>query len=303
MELAARKDHVELVRWLASRGGKPQDILSAAILGQAELIEKFLRKDRRLLKARTSRKQTPLHLAAVTDQAQAAAVLLAHGASPRARDTDGLQVIHTAALSGADGVLRELLTAGVSAWVSVDKDKQFQPLHCAAFAGRLEVVRTLLDRGVSVHVRIKDTRDTPLHLAAIGVDEEATRLLHKLGIRPPAAGGHADVVRLLLARGARTHGLGWHGHTPLHLAVEGNHLAAVSALLTCRADVNAKGDRRQTPLHLAVVQGNAPMVLLLMHHGADSTARDVHDRTPLDLARENPDADILRILGAKRGKR
>jgi len=84
----------------------------------------------------------------------------------------------------------------------------------------------------------------------------------------------ADVVRWLLARGARVDGRDEMGYTALHLAGSSGSLAAAGALLDAGADVNAHqtpvGD---APLVKAARFGHLDMIRLLLSRGASLDAR------------------------------
>ncbi|CEM27504.1 unnamed protein product [Vitrella brassicaformis CCMP3155] len=130
-------------------------------------------------------------------------------------------------------------------------------LHFACMGGRVENVKTLLAiEGVKVDLEC-DVGDTPLLLA----------VLHN----------HADVVRLLLDRGAKISHLNRKGTSALHVAAEHRDGSLLEMLLNCRTDetplppcdVNACSTEFGTPLLWAVTQQNATAVRLLLAHGAN----------------------------------
>lgn len=71
---------------------------------------------------------------------------------------------------------------------------------------------------------------------------------------------HADMVHLLVSRGASVNSRRKDGNTPLHFAVGVGawwHVSGVEALIAEGADVNAKNDNGETPLDV-FVRHNAP---------------------------------------------
>lgn len=141
--------------------------------------------------------------------------------------------VFDASAVGASDRLRELLAADPSRANAVATDG-FTPLGLAAFFGHPAAVRLLLDRGADPNLPAQNaTKVAPIHSAV--------------------AGGSAEIVGELLARGANVH---------------------------------ARQEGGFTPLHSAAGEGREEMVRLLLSHGADRTARDGAGRTPADLARE-----------------
>ena len=57
------------------------------------------------------------------------------------------------------------------------------------------------------------------------------------------------------------------GETPLHRAAAGGHMDIVKLLVASGADVNAKTNRGGTPLHSAAFNGHKDVVQLLRQHG------------------------------------
>ena len=106
-------------------------------------------------------------------------------------------------------------------------------LVAAALNGDAGRVRELLANGVGA-----DPRESETH--PLGLEWNVTPLMCA------AAGGHLEVVRLLLDAGADVSAAteahkqdGGGGSQALHFALLGNHLAAAEALLDTGADPNA----------------------------------------------------------------
>jgi len=111
-----------------------------------------------------------------------------------------------------------------------------------------------------------------------------------------AAGGHADIIDLLLDGGAgvdaRDHG----GRTPLHLAAEHGHVAAATALIARGARLDRMDQGGDTPLHKAARQGRGGLVRLLLAERADPNARGDCGGAPLHAAARGGSRDVVQAL-------
>jgi ankyrin repeat protein len=104
--------------------------------------------------------------------------------------------------------------------------------------------------------------------------------------RPPQASkGHAGIVRLLLAAGAKPDAKDATGATPLHRAAATGRLEGVRALVEeGRARVDARDKAGSTPLLVAVSCQQPGAALYLASKGADLAAANKAEETPLGLA-------------------
>jgi ankyrin repeat protein len=149
----------------------------------------------------------------------------------------------------------------------------------AARSGDVPAVRSLLAQGLDVNGARGDGM-TALHAAA--------------------EGGQAEVVELLLARGAAVRSTTRIGsYTPLHLAARGAHAPVAELLLNAGGDPNAVTTTSGvTPLHVAAaaIDGTATIETLL-RHGADPNAREASaGQTPLMFAAAENRAAAIREL-------
>ncbi len=114
-----------------------------------------------------------------------------------------------------------------------------------------------------------------------------------------AKAGHADIVVLLLDRGAeidaKTKAT---GRTALSQAAFSGHLDVVELLLARGADIHARNLFEFTPLHDAAINGRKDVVVYLLAHGADPKAQTVDGSLPIDLASQRGHEDVVRILEA-----
>lgn len=105
---------------------------------------------------------TALHLAAATDQAAAAQMLLERGATVDARNDSNFTPLHWAASRDAAAVAAVLIEAG--AVIEARARGGLTPLHCAAAKSATNVVALLLQHGANIGATT-DTGFIPVHLA------------------------------------------------------------------------------------------------------------------------------------------
>lgn len=169
-------------------------------------------------------------------------------------------------------------------WPSLRLDKEFAytpPLNAAAEKGNIKVMELLLKKGAVIDDMY--AAETALHCAI--------------------SNGHADAVRLLLARGADINLGASPDQTPLVSACESNpkmalilleprwgkrlllngrelmkasrsgHLELVKALVRRGADMNARDEEGSTPWSKAVELGHKDVAVFLAAHGADTSSQ------------------------------
>jgi ankyrin repeat protein len=151
--------------------------------------------------------------------------------------------IWEAAALGRDGRVAELLTedpAVANAWAT----DGFMPLGLAAFFNRASTARVLLDAGADVHATARNSMQVqPLHAAVAARSAEVIQLLlergadanarQQVGYTPlmgAAGGGRDDLVSLLLAHGADPSLMSEDGKTASSIALEHGHGAIAARL-------------------------------------------------------------------------
>ena len=270
------------------------------------------------LKLKTSCGDSPLHLAASVQVAQA---LIDAGANVQAKGNRGRTPLHSAAnkavaevllkhgakIDQRDNGLRVNIFAQSGDYVPAEGD---MPLHTAASAGHADVVEFLIEKGADVNARAGDR--TALSIAA---------------------GRHSDVVKVLLARGA-TFDSSKSSGSPLWDAVGGNQIKTVKRLLQAKADatmvdqhgwnllhvaalrsridaemfnvlIEAKADvngltvKKDTPLHIAAKKGNLTAARILISNGADLQRLNAAGKTPLMLSKELEAFEFRSIAGTQ----
>ena len=113
---------------------------------------------------------------------------------------------------------------------------------------------------------------------------DATEQDLKIALVNAAQEGHADVVALLVAKGADIDARLSDGYNPLTLACRGDHWDVAKVLIENGADVNVATGNGYTALIFAAGAGNLEIVERLIKNGADVHARTSVGSTALMLA-------------------
>jgi ankyrin repeat protein len=156
-------------------------------------------------------------------------------------------------------------------------------------------VQRLLDGGAQADVVPEGETMFPLEAAAKGGNAEIVRMLLAKGAHPDSARG-ADAplwlalqqdkeaaAILLVDAGAHFEGPMRKGMTPFYCAVMLNHTELVSKMVAHGADLYASGPQGSA-LHEAAENGNLALLKLLVSNGADINRINDLGETPLFLA-------------------
>ncbi|XP_076458680.1 ankyrin repeat and KH domain-containing protein 1-like isoform X4 [Babylonia areolata] len=135
-----------------------------------------------------------------------------------------------------------------------------------------------------------------LYPSSVDVDSQ-TESNHDTALTLACAGGHSELVSLLLAKGADIEHRDKKGFTPLILAATAGHLEVVEILLDHGAEIEAQSERtKDTPLSLACSGGRYEVVEMLLNRVANKEHRNVSDYTPLSLAASGGYVNIIKLL-------
>jgi uncharacterized protein len=213
-----------------------EELAEAVRVGDVGGVDRLLAADPELARGRDRDGLTPVILARYWSQQDAFSRLVA----VRGDDLD----VFEATLAGRDDLVRAHLAREPELATAWTQDG-YTALHYAAFFGGADVAEALIDAGSDLEAVSRNV----------------------MGVRPlnsAAAGGHGDVSRLLVERGA---------------------------------DVNAKQAQGFTPLHAVAQNGDADLVEVLLAAGADKDARAEDGRTAADVALEAGHETLAERLG------
>ncbi|KAK9816633.1 hypothetical protein WJX72_003077 [[Myrmecia] bisecta] len=224
---------------------------------------------------------TALHKAAQKGNVQEVMELLAEGADPRVRDSEGRTPLHHAVMRGHLGVVDELLAAaGPSALLAKDV-LGCTPVHLAAVQNQVTLIMKL------VNALLKDEKGTtPLHeVARRRCMQDFMGFLH-LGWDLAARDDPGGNPPLLLAQlsPAWAEAANANSWTPLHYAAAHNQVAAMEALVKLGCEPAIQDSVSSTPMHVAAGEGHLEAVQKLVDLGCDAGVRDRDGCTPLYCA-------------------
>lgn len=111
-----------------------------------------------------------------------------------------------------------------------------------------------------------------------------------------AKSGYADVVKLLLEKGADTEIIDQAGNTALFYAIESRFTGIVRLLLEKDANYRHENNEKMKPVAFAVKHGSVDILKLLIEKGADINAKDCYGDTALTWAAYIGSYDSAKLL-------
>eukprot|EP00123_Amoebidium_parasiticum_P009301 comp19388_c0_seq1/m.22394 comp19388_c0_seq1/g.22394 ORF comp19388_c0_seq1/g.22394 comp19388_c0_seq1/m.22394 type:complete len:1132 (-) comp19388_c0_seq1:561-3956(-) len=249
---------------------------AAALPGAGKIVNHMCMMGTSDLNAKEKNGWRALHLAAHSGDLESLNALLAANADVQAKTKDGGSVLHMAALGGSKAKTQRLLDAGAKGVLQRPSKDAPTPFHVACAEGHTDVVALFLQQGGC---------DFTEHLGAAAYGA--------------VAGGHVDVLRLLLAhQNPDTWGCTHWAHALLlGIAARTNQQDAVKALLSAGATLNypSIGGGR-TPLVEAVACHHVDMMALLLESGASPVLCGTTRQSVLDVANGLNHTDLVDML-------
>jgi len=202
-------------------------------------------------------------------------------------DPDDLSEIHQAIVEDDIDLLRQALEAGVQVNKKFTEDISVQhegmtPLALGAALNKVEAVKLLLTYQV-------DVNDT---FAALKTTALMTSSFH----------GHAEIVRLLLKKGADVRIVDLQGSTALGYAFGGTRdIGVISQLIREGVDVNQKNMLGMNALLLVAGYGDDKMVKMVLDAGADANAMNDFGHTALHLAIVGKRSQMKKLTSGQTG--
>lgn len=224
-----------------------------------------------------------LHYASCEGFVEIVRLLIAKKIDVNREDCDGCCALVLAARNRHELVIQALIESGCD--VNVTDDEMRTPLYYAAQGGMLDAIGRLIAAGADPD--LKRSEPSPLIQATKIVSAEIVRVLLAHGARASyhdaqgrtalmwaAQGGHADIMSDLLANGADARNEDASGDTALTLASWNGHTEAVKLLAKISDLEHRERDEGMTALHLAIARDNREIVRTLLDAGSDANALD-----------------------------
>lgn len=212
-------------------------------------------------------------------------MLLEVGTNVHAQNRDEMTPLMVATALGREDVIPLLVDHGAD--VNLANRHKITPLLLAALFGSPTIVAGLLDEGASVNASAKGM--TALHAAVLDVHKTSYKNVRPTG--DPKI--RAQVVRILLQRGAVINVVSEEGETPLHCAAEFGYTEAMRLLIKAGANLNALDENDETPLCKAVRKEHIDAVKLLLDSGANVNAGQ---KELLTMAADHRNWDMVDLL-------
>jgi uncharacterized protein len=202
-------------------GARP--LSHAARFGHLEMANLLLARGAPI-NARNLAGATALFFAAEGGHVPVAQRLIELGADVNLTGRSGISPVAAAAYAGSDAIVEALIAHGADERVADETGKP--PIVYAAARARLDIVKRLLGRNIDINARYQ--HDLTLLMWASGPDEKV------------AEAEAIEVVRYLVDAGARVDDRDARGRTALMIAAEGGHAEIVALLLARGADQSLK---------------------------------------------------------------
>lgn len=207
----------------------------AVVQGKLAVVYKLIQLllwARRSLDIYNNLRQTPLHLAVITQQATMVEALLREGADPAALDRNGQTAIHLCCEYDQRDCLSVVLSHSSSPkCLEIRNYEGLSPLHLAVLRGHRHLARMLLDAGADIN--------------AMDIKSGQSPLMHAV------ESNNADMVHFLIESGCDVNIQSYSGNTALHGACGRGQVDTVRLLLKSGADSSLKNYHNDTPVMVA----------------------------------------------------
>ena len=251
------------------------------------------------VKGRLTLGSTYLIEAVISRQTESVKALIRAGADINAQRDDGMTALDIAANEGFTDIVTILLdTAARAACI------EFRESFCGTLLKNITKYRI---NHFMITINAKAKGEASIFSSMVVNFEHVTQLLDNsedtsqrnnavsTALYFAASRGHADVVKLLLSRGADVNSMK-DSTSCLQLAARIGHTDVVSALVSDGADVNVKDNGGISPLHEASCNGHIGVVMALLDNNAHVDIRSIHGLTPLLRAADQGHTDVVELL-------
>ncbi|XP_041932384.1 transient receptor potential cation channel, subfamily N, member 1 [Alosa sapidissima] len=336
--LAAERGHLEVVRILLQNHARVdvfdedgKAALHLAAENGHEDIADLLLSHKAFVNAKTKLGLTPLHLAAQNGSTRLVRLLVeTHVASTDALSLNKQTPLHLAAMSGQLDVCSSLLK--LRADITATDIHGQTPLHLAAENDHSEVVQLFLKHRPELATLANVEGATCTHIAAAKGSVAVIRELLKFNqggvstlhnkangscpLHLAAAGGHTEVVKVLLEAGASAADEDVEGMTAIHLAARSGHIHILEVLKNNISLKISSSKTGLTALHVAACFGQVEFVREMLtkvpatmrsdrpHSTLKRSGEGSHRQpppsesgyTPLHLAAQSGHESVVRLL-------
>lgn len=196
--------------------------------------------------------------------------LLKGGLDPNSIDAEGMTLITYAVMSDRESMIETLLANG-----SNPNTDGGLALALAALSDNITAVRALVDKGADVNAQAGLYHSAPLHWAC--------------------KNGNLEMTAFLLDRGAQVNAVNSGGWTPL-IAASSKDADIVRLLLAKGAHVDQRDGYGYTSLMYAAKNGNVEVIQVLLNAGAKTNLRAPGGETAADLAKKSRSEEAVRML-------
>ena len=163
-------------------------------------------------------------------------------------------------------VILSLLVFGSYLVKAIDQNDDIYAAIKNEDVGKVEITLALDPDAVN---SVVEKKYTPLHFAA-----------------EHGSSNGAEILKLLVGKGANVEAKNHIGQTPLFIAVACDNPVGARILIADGAKVDSRQNDGRTPLHWAAVNGYCDVARVLIANKANKKTRDSDGDTPLDLALE-----------------
>nr|WP_180486050.1 ankyrin repeat domain-containing protein [Treponema socranskii] len=222
---------------------------------------------------------TPLHAAIKNDNFGAVRVFAENGSGVFVRNADGKTALE-AGLEKSDAYVAALITQNTGR--ERDSDGNTIVHYCVRMQNE-SAVRECIKKGIPVSVQ-NNAGKTPLDIALEDSGDEKSVAIAADLIMAGAETNDSQFSYFQTAVSERNFNYRFgDGQTPLHIAAIQHHKSIVRYLLANGAHTSAQDITGATPLHEAVRYGDIDIAKALLESGADVNAEDNLGKTPVML--------------------
>ncbi|KAL3853732.1 hypothetical protein ACJMK2_017249, partial [Sinanodonta woodiana] len=263
-----------------------------------------------LLKHTTKIGRTPLHYAASQGDVSLIEALMQAGSDINARDNEGSNVLHLAALNKNVSTVDYLLKTYPHLAQDIMNDEH-DVLHLCARGGSISVMELLLQEGLDIKARSR-CGNTVLHVAALSKQLEMVNYLIKkypqlihmtenqgfTALHGAAQAGDVQVMQSLINAGSDILARSTDGTNVFHMAVSHDRLLAVQYLMDKFPKLVQLHNEKfgYTALHYACERCGVPMFKTLIRAGFNVKARTRKGENVLELALEHNNISAVNYL-------